>query len=133
MNRSLMPLAGLYGAGARLRRRAYQQGWLKSRRLSRPVISVGNLTVGGSGKTPLVAQVAEILLGQGYKPAILTRGYRRERGAELIALEPGPVRNPDARTTGDEPALLARALTPEPARPGWPWPTWPRGRPRPRS
>jgi tetraacyldisaccharide 4'-kinase len=110
MNRSLMPLAGLYGAGARLRRRAYQQGWLKSRRLSRPVISVGNLTVGGSGKTPLVAQVAEILLHRGYKPAILTRGYGRERGADLIALEPAPERNPDARTTGDEPALLARAL-----------------------
>jgi tetraacyldisaccharide 4'-kinase len=110
MNRSLMPLAGLYSAGARLRRRAFQQGWLKSRRLSRPVISVGNLTVGGSGKTPLVAQVAEILLRHGYNPAILTRGYGRERGADLIAMEPEPERNPDARTTGDEPALLARAL-----------------------
>jgi tetraacyldisaccharide 4'-kinase len=110
MNRFLMPLAGLYGAGARLRRRAFQQGWLKSRRLSRPVISVGNLTVGGSGKTPLVAQVAEILLCNGHKPAILTRGYRRERGADLIALEPRAQRNPDARTAGDEPALLARVL-----------------------
>jgi tetraacyldisaccharide 4'-kinase len=110
MNHSFMPLAGLYGAGTRLRRKAYQQGWLKSRRLSRPVISVGNLTVGGSGKTPLVAQVAEILLRNGYKPAILTRGYRRERGADLIALEPQPQRDPDARTAGDEPALLARAL-----------------------
>jgi 3-deoxy-D-manno-octulosonic-acid transferase len=110
MNRSLMPLAGLYGAGARLRGRAFQHGWLKPRRLSRPVISVGNLTVGGSGKTPLVAVVAEILLRHGYTPAILTRGYGRERGADLIALEPGPERNPDARTIGDEPALLARAL-----------------------
>jgi tetraacyldisaccharide 4'-kinase len=110
MNRSLMPLAGLYGAGARLRRKAFQQGWLKSRRLTRPVISVGNLTIGGSGKTPLVAQVAEILLRNGHKPAILTRGYRRERGPDLIALEPKPKRNPDARTAGDEPALLARAL-----------------------
>jgi tetraacyldisaccharide 4'-kinase len=110
MNRSLTPLAGLYGAGARLRRKAFQQGWLKSRRLSRPVISVGNLTVGGSGKTPLVAQVAEILLRNGHKPAILTRGYRRESGADLIALEPQPQRDPDARTAGDEPALLARAL-----------------------
>jgi len=110
MNRSLTPLAALYGAGARLRRRAYQQGWLKSRRLSCPVISVGNLTVGGSGKTPLVAEVAEVLLRHGYKPAILTRGYGRERGADLIALEPSPHRNPDPRTTGDEPALLARTL-----------------------
>ena len=105
-----MPLAGLYGAGARLRRRAFQQGWLKSRRLSRPVISVGNLTVGGSGKTPLVALITEILLRNGCKPAILTRGYRRKRGADLIVLEPQPQRNPDAREIGDEPALLARAL-----------------------
>lgn len=110
MNRSLMPFAGLYGAGVRLRRQAFQRGWLKSRRLSRPVISVGNLTVGGSGKTPLVALVAETLLRHGYKPAILTRGYGRERGADLIALEPQPERSPDSRRVGDEPALLARAL-----------------------
>ena len=110
MNRSLMPLAGLYGAGTRLRQQAFHRGWLKSRRLSRPVISVGNLTVGGSGKTPLVAWVAETLLRHGYKPAILTRGYGRERGAGLIALEPQPTRAPDSRSVGDEPALLARAL-----------------------
>jgi tetraacyldisaccharide 4'-kinase len=110
MNRLLMPLAGLYGAGARLRRQAYQQGWLKSRRLARPVISVGNLTVGGSGKTPLVAEVAEILLRHGYKPSILTRGYGRQSGAGLIAIEPDPELIPDPRRTGDEPALLARTL-----------------------
>ncbi len=110
MNRSLMPLASLYGAGARLRRRAFQQGWLRSRRLGRPVISVGNMTVGGSGKTPLVALVAETLLRNGRKPAILTRGYRRKGRTDLIVLEPQPQRNPDARTTGDEPALLAMSL-----------------------
>ena len=108
MNRSLLPLAGLYGLGAQLRRRAFERGWLKSRRLSRPVISVGNLTVGGSGKTPLVALIAEILLRHGYKPAILTRGYRRERAAGLIALEPHLQTAPDARRVGDEPALLAK-------------------------
>lgn len=110
MNRSLLPLAGLYGLGARLRRRAFERGWLESRRLSRPVISVGNLTVGGSGKTPLVALIAEILLRHGYKPVILTRGYRREREIELIALEPQSQTAPDARRVGDEPALLARIL-----------------------
>ncbi len=110
MNRSLMPLAGLYSAGTRLRQRAFHRGWLKSRRLSRPVISVGNLTVGGSGKTPLVAEVARILHRHGYKPAILTRGYGRERGPDLIVLEPKPQRSPDSRMAGDEPALLARAL-----------------------
>lgn len=110
MNRSLLPLAGLYGAGARFRRRAFERGWLKSRRLSRPVISVGNLTVGGSGKTPLVALIAEILLRHGHKPAILTRGYRRERQAELVALGPQSPNDADARAVGDEPALLACAL-----------------------
>jgi len=110
INRSLMPLAGLYGAGARLRRRAFEQGWLKSKHLSGPVISVGNLTVGGSAKTPLVTLVAETLLRSGRKPAILTRGYHRKGGTDLIVLEPQPQRNPDARTTGDEPALLARLL-----------------------
>lgn len=110
MNRSLMPLAGLYGVGVRLRQQAFQRGWLKSQRLSRPVISIGNLTVGGSGKTPLVAMVTSILLRHGYKPGILTRGYRRERGTDLIALEPQSQRAPDSRTVGDEPALLARQL-----------------------
>ncbi|MEJ2007299.1 MAG: tetraacyldisaccharide 4'-kinase [Acidobacteriota bacterium] len=110
MNRSLMPLAGLYGAGVRLRQKAFQRGWLKSRQLSRPVISVGNVTVGGSGKTPLVAEVTRILLRHDYKPAILTRGYGREREADLVVLEPQQRRSPDSRTTGDEPALLARAF-----------------------
>lgn len=111
MNRpSLMPLAVLYGAGTRLRQEAYRRGWFKSRRLNRPVISIGNLTFGGSGKTPLVSAVAEKLLRNGYKPAILTRGYRRERGADLLALEPQPGKAPDSRKVGDEPALLARAL-----------------------
>jgi tetraacyldisaccharide 4'-kinase len=110
MNRSLMPLAVLYSAGARLRWRAFQQGWLKSRRLPRPVISVGNLTVGGSGKTPIVAQVAEILLRNGLKPSILTRGYGRQHGGDLLVVEPHYKRDPDPRTVGDEPSLLARAL-----------------------
>jgi tetraacyldisaccharide 4'-kinase len=110
MNRSLLPLAGLYAAGARLRRRAFERGWLKSSRLFRPVISVGNLTVGGSGKTPLVALIAETLLHHNFKPAILTRGYGRERAAALIALGPRSHQAPDALTVGDEPALLARSL-----------------------
>lgn len=110
MNRALTPLANLYGAGTHLRLRAYQQGWLKSRRLPHPVISVGNLTVGGSGKTPIVAQIAGILLQYGHKPGILTRGYGRENGPDLIVLEPQRTRSPDSRATGDEPALLARML-----------------------
>jgi tetraacyldisaccharide 4'-kinase len=110
MNRFLTPLAEVYALGASLREHAFRRGWLKSRRLSRPVISVGNLTVGGSGKTPLVGWIAEMMLRRGYKPAILTRGYGRKRGPDLVVLEPQAQRNTDARTVGDEPAWLARAL-----------------------
>jgi tetraacyldisaccharide 4'-kinase/lipopolysaccharide heptosyltransferase II len=68
-------LAGVYGLGAKARRALYAQGWLKTKRLPAPVISVGNLTVGGTGKTPMVACLARILQEQGHKVAILSRGY----------------------------------------------------------
>ena len=89
---------------------AYRRGWLATRRLNRPVVSVGNLSVGGTGKTPFVAFLAELLMKRGWKPGILTRGYRRRKGQELIAIEPGANREPDPREVGDEPALLARKL-----------------------
>ena len=68
-------LSGLYGLGARTRRSLYNRGWLKAKRLPGPVLSVGNLTVGGTGKTPLTACLARLLQEQGYKIAILSRGY----------------------------------------------------------
>ena len=106
----LRPLASAYRLGAALRAMAYERGWIAARTLKRPVVSVGNLTVGGTGKTPLVAYVAKTLLGRGLKPAILTRGYGRGGGPRLIAIDPGPSRAPDPRRVGDEPALLARQL-----------------------
>lgn len=108
----LQPLATGFRLGVALRHAAYRRGWLKTRRLGRPVVSVGNLSVGGTGKTPLVAFIARTLLKLGWKPGILTRGYGR-RGKELIALLPGIGRTgrvADPRVVGDEPALLARAL-----------------------
>ena len=105
-----MPLAAGYKMGVALRGAAYRRGWFKTRRLRRPVVSVGNLTTGGTGKTPLVAHLVERLLKRGWKPAILTRGYGRRRGADVIAVEPAPERAPDPREIGDEPALLARKL-----------------------
>jgi len=77
------------------------------------VVSVGNLTLGGTGKTPLVALVACTLAKMGLRPAILTRGYRRRADVDLVALEPcapGWNRTADPRAVGDEPALLARLL-----------------------
>ena len=93
-----------------LRHAAYRRGWLKTLRLDRPVVSVGNLSVGGTGKTPLVILMARTLLAAGHRPCILTRGYGRRRGKGLIVLEPAADRIADPREVGDEPAALARAL-----------------------
>jgi tetraacyldisaccharide 4'-kinase len=72
----LAPLSLVYGAVSHLRARAYRKGILKPRRLDGTVISVGNLTVGGTGKTPMVLWIAEHLASEGKSVGILTRGYR---------------------------------------------------------
>jgi len=76
----LWPLSVLYGQVVRLRAWLYKQGALKQKRLSRPVISVGNLTVGGTGKTPMVIWLAERLLAEGRRVGILSRGYKGSVG-----------------------------------------------------
>jgi tetraacyldisaccharide 4'-kinase len=100
----LLPLSWLYCAVVWLRRLAYRRGWLQSRRLSLPVIVVGNLTVGGTGKTPLVLWLTDFLRRQGHRPGILTRGYGGA-GARwpLMVTE-----DSDPFEMGDEPVLLAR-------------------------
>ncbi len=77
----LWPLTLPYGAVVRLKARAYEKGLLRQRRLNGVVISVGNITTGGTGKTPMVLWLAERLLAEGKKPGILTRGYRGEASA----------------------------------------------------
>jgi tetraacyldisaccharide 4'-kinase len=99
----LSPFSLLYGAIAHLRARAYRTGMLKSRRLGGTVISVGNLTVGGTGKTPMVLWIAERLLASGQKVAILTRGYR---GETVVTAESESV----ASNTSDEVRLLQNHL-----------------------
>src|SRR5579859_3965253 len=71
----LWPLSLLYGAAVRARAWMYQKGWLKQKRLKGTVVSVGNLTVGGTGKTPMVIWLAEKFLAEGKRVAILSRGY----------------------------------------------------------
>lgn len=99
----LSPLSGLYRLITYLRRFAYQQGWFKSHQLSVPVIIVGNITVGGSGKTPLVIALAETLKQAGLKPGIISRGYggNSPHYPLLITTET------DTRHSGDEPKLIA--------------------------
>src|SRR6202035_2798537 len=77
----LWPVSKLYGIGVSLRTQLYASGLLKQKRLKATVISVGNLSVGGTGKTPLVIWLAEKLLEQGQRVAILTRGYRGTAGS----------------------------------------------------
>jgi tetraacyldisaccharide 4'-kinase len=72
----LWPASKLYGVGVSVRTRLYAEDWLKQKHLRAAVISVGNVSVGGTGKTPLVIWLAEKLLAQGQRVAILTRGYR---------------------------------------------------------
>jgi tetraacyldisaccharide 4'-kinase len=76
----LWPLSVLYGGSVRIRAWLYQNGWLKQKRLRGKVISVGNLTVGGTGKTPMVLWLAEKFLAEGKRVAILSRGYRGSGG-----------------------------------------------------
>ena len=77
----LWPASKLYGVAVSIRTRLYAQGWLKQKRLKAAVISIGNLSVGGTGKTPLVIWLAVKLVAQGQRVAILTRGYRGTAGS----------------------------------------------------
>jgi tetraacyldisaccharide 4'-kinase len=105
-----MPLAAGFRLGVALRRGAYRRGWLKTLRLNRPVVSVGNITTGGTGKTPLVAYIARRLRTRGFRPGILTRGYGRRGGADILVLGGNRQQNVNPREVGDEPALLAKML-----------------------
>ena len=98
-----------YGWAVRTRTFFYSLGLLKTRRLSRPVISVGNITVGGTGKTPLVMALSEGLLERGIPTAILSRGYRGKKGSGPLVTDGRRVLlSPEE--SGDEPFLMAQAL-----------------------
>jgi tetraacyldisaccharide 4'-kinase len=99
------PLSASFGAGVALKNALYDRGLLKVMRLSRPVISVGNISVGGSGKTPFVIALGQLLKERGIAFDVLSRGYGRKRTAPAI-VDPGG--SPDQ--FGDEPLLMARKL-----------------------
>ncbi len=99
------PLAAIYGGVAGARNGLYDRGLLRSGRLQGPVISVGNLSAGGSGKTPFVILLGELLRARGIKFDVLSRGYgRKTRGVLLV--DPGGL----PQDFGDEPLLIARRL-----------------------
>jgi len=99
----LLPFASLYGAALATKRRLFDLGWLKQKRLANPVISVGSLSVGGAGKTPMVLMLARALRHRGYAVRVLTRGYKRS-SKDTTRVEPFD----DAAVQGDEPVLLAQ-------------------------
>jgi tetraacyldisaccharide 4'-kinase len=101
----LAPLSLIYGAVTHLRTRAYRKGILKPRRLDGTVISVGNLTVGGTGKTPMVLWIAERLASEGKSAGILTRGYRGRPSGSHESADAAP--NP---STSDEVRMLQSRL-----------------------
>ena len=97
----------IYGAAVDLRNAAYDNGWLRSSALPVPVISVGNITAGGTGKTPVVERLVEYCLSTSRKPAVISRGYKRDtKGSTVVSDGRGNI--VDARSGGDEPVQIAK-------------------------
>ena len=102
-----LPLASLYGALAARRRRRFRSGRLASVWLPVPVVVVGNITVGGTGKTPLTMALVEALAARGWRPGVVSRGYGgRQRDPVLLGDAPDPAQ------FGDEPCLIRAAGVP---------------------
>jgi tetraacyldisaccharide 4'-kinase len=100
----LLPLSLLFGAIARVRRSFYRQGWLPSTRLAVPVIVVGNVFIGGTGKTPFVVWLVQALRQAGYAPGVISRGYGSDIAVpKLVDCSSLPDQ------VGDEPVLIACA------------------------
>lgn len=106
----LPPLSALYGAVTRTRLSLYRRGTFRTTRLERPVISVGNITAGGTGKTPLVEWIARTIAGTGNKVCVLTRGYGRENPHRQVVVSDGQTILATPTEAGDEPYLLATNL-----------------------
>jgi len=99
------PLSAIFGAGVRLRNALYDRGRLSVCRLARPVVSIGNISVGGTGKTPFVIALGELLRQRAITFDVLSRGYGRN-STEIAVVEPSGT----AAQFGDEPLLIARTL-----------------------
>jgi tetraacyldisaccharide 4'-kinase len=106
----LAPLAALYGGITRTRLALYKRRLLNSTHLDAIVISIGNLTTGGTGKTPMAEYLARTVAGAGRKVCILTRGYGREKPSEQVLVSDGQKVLATAQQAGDEPVLLAEQL-----------------------
>ena len=104
------PLAPLYSLAMLARAQGYRRGLFASHKMPVPVISVGNLLMGGTGKTPLVQYLAQLLQNEGWKPAIISRGYGGRAKDRVNVVSNGQQVLLDAVQAGDEPLLLAESL-----------------------
>ena len=105
----LIPMSWIYGCIIWIRNQFYNWKWIKTTSFDKPVISIGNITSGGTGKTPLVIYLAQLLLKNGKNPGIISRGYgRKSQGVQIV--HDGKKLLIDAETSGDEPYLMARVL-----------------------
>jgi len=107
MKTLLLPLSWLYGSAVAGRNKAFDGGWLKSEDVGVPVISVGNMTAGGTGKTPFVDYLVRKCEMRGKRVAVISRGYGR-RSSGVVIVSDGKQLLADAGTGGDEPVLVAR-------------------------
>jgi len=95
------PVSLLYASAVAVRRELYRRGYLRAMRLPCPVVVVGNITAGGTGKTPLTLALTDALRKQGYRPGVVSRGYGgSQRGPTLLGESPNPAQ------VGDEPCLI---------------------------
>ena len=100
-----------YGAGVKGRDLAYKRGWLEVKRLPQPTVCIGNITVGGTGKTPLVIRLANDLMARGLRPAVLLRGYKRQNSTRTPVLVRDAQRiTGSLKDSGDEAMELALRL-----------------------
>jgi len=106
----LLPFSWIYGAGVAIRNIGFDRGWWVSQELLCPVISVGNLTVGGTGKTPMVIALAEKLQQMKLRVGIVSRGYRRKSRGTVVVSD-GHRTAVGYEEAGDEPALMASRLS----------------------
>ncbi|HEY9773326.1 MAG TPA: tetraacyldisaccharide 4'-kinase [Planktothrix sp.] len=107
---ALMPAATAYGVGSYVRALGYATGALARTTLPVPVVSVGNLTVGGTGKTPITIDLARRMIDAGHKVAILSRGYKRKSTEPIVIVSAGTGAKASCEDAGDEPYLIARAV-----------------------
>lgn len=104
------PFSPFYSAAMRLRERLYLAGIMRRNPLSVPVVSVGNIVLGGTGKTPTVKYIVELLVANGYSPAIISRGYKGRANSLVNIVSDGKSLQLSPLQAGDEPYMLASSL-----------------------